>query len=299
MIKVKRSKLFRLFSLFLVLIGLFLIINPGVVVKADTAPKPYVEIEFKNVTEEEYFVTLLSKRKSSGPHYYYEDGEPLKGDYPEIWQKFQDFEDNYYFLQNYKKLTKEETYTWGYMPPRDFKVLVYFPSLDKMIVSEPYEMKAFVTHYVFDLVKIEEANGKLETITAPISLKYESQVGKTIWQLLLRIAFTLAIEILVALVFLFITKRQLLTILFTNLVTQIGLNILISLAIYFHGINIFYVIFLVFLEVLIFILEAVTYHIAFGNELKAKSRGIWQIYLYSFVANLLSFGVGSLLLFLL
>ena len=300
--KVKRSKLVKLFSFFLVFVVMFLIINPNVIVKADMGPKPFVEIKFKNITEEEYFVTFLSKRKSSGPHRYYEaleGDEPHKGDYPEIWQKFQDYEDSYYFLQNYKKLTKEDTYTWGYMPPRDFKVLVYFPSVDKMVVSEPYEMKAFATYYVFDLTKIEGANGKIENITAPVSLIHESQVGKTILQLLLRIGFTLAVEIVVALAFLLITKRQLLTIFVTNLATQIGLNILISLAIYFTGANIFYLIILLFLEILIFIAEAVTYHIVFGKELKDQSRGIWQIYLYAFVANLLSFGIGLLLLFIL
>lgn len=287
-----KLKLFFKKVLCLIMItAIFGFITTPNIVRADTAPKPFIEINFKNINQGEYFVTLLSKNKSSGPAIFY-DGENYKnvGEYPDIWEKFQNYPDDYYFLQYYKKTDETNKFNWNYYPPVNFKLLIYFPSLNKFIISEPQSASAFANYYTFDLKKLDLP---LTEVNEPIKITHNKKIGNEIFNFLIRLIFTIVIEIAIALLFKFNSKRQINTILITNLVTQIALNIVLSMIIYLHGYNIYFIPMLLMIEILIFIVEAVVYSLMFKKYLVKKRNKI--IPLYVFIANSLSFVLGLIL----
>ena len=72
-------------------------------VSADTGPKPSVKISFTNVTNSDFYVTLLSKYDSTGPWSSkdrYDNSDA--GFFPkEIYEKLSGYQDSdgFYFLQ--------------------------------------------------------------------------------------------------------------------------------------------------------------------------------------------------------
>lgn len=115
---------------------------------ADTGPKPSVNIEITGI-KGEYYATLLSKEKSTGPASAWDGTEEHKNYTnldPVIWEKFTYYKDSdgFYFLQQAEKCYGNDMYKWGYYPPKTFKVLVYIPESDTFIVSEICERFAFL-----------------------------------------------------------------------------------------------------------------------------------------------------------
>lgn len=257
---------------------------------ADMGPKPSVEIEITGITGE-YYVTLLSKNKLNGPYSVYDKELDNKYTYNEdvpddIWQKFVDYKDSdgYYYLQYTKKLSGNDTYRWGYYPPYDFKILIYVPSTDTFLVSEAYERYAFSSYYKLD--------ASLDTLIPTNNYNYCWEI----FTLLLRIVLTIGIEIAVALLFRFNKVKQLLLILITNCVTQILLNLTLSIINYLSG-GLAYLIFFVIFEILVFIIEAIVYLI-FMKKVSDEKPKAWLVLLYAFAANAASVGVGILLIWL-
>ena len=108
-----------------------------------------------------------------------------------------------------------------------------------------------------------------------------------------RIVLTILIEMLVALLFGFRQKKQLLILAVVNIITQIILNVLLNVINYNSGplaFTFFYVLF----ELIVFALEAVLYCTILKRLSEKKKEDAYYI-LYSFVANLLSFGAGLFL----
>ena len=70
-----------------------------VTVKADIGPKPSVVIEFVGMEDKEYYATLLSEKRSTGP---WSQGNPYYDYMGEEWvfEEFVNYEDveGYYFL---------------------------------------------------------------------------------------------------------------------------------------------------------------------------------------------------------
>ena len=110
---------------------------------ADVGPKPSIEIDFKELENKRYYVTLLSEVESTGP-YHVPDYLNVQGngnaevEDETFWQKFLTYqdEDGFYFLQYYKDCTATNEFVWGYRPPPRFKILIYFPEYDCLLVSE-------------------------------------------------------------------------------------------------------------------------------------------------------------------
>ncbi len=125
-------------------VGLFLAISflLPMFVFADIGPKPSVVINFENMPDEPYYVTLLSEKESTGPYSAALTEKDMKYDENytdyDIYLKFLEYEDEdgYYFLQYFDECTDTNSYTWGYYPPDKFKVLIYFPTSDTFMVSE-------------------------------------------------------------------------------------------------------------------------------------------------------------------
>ena len=108
---------------------------------ADTGPKPAVHVSFENLGGAKCYATLLSKRPGGGPWSVW-DGreESAEADpTPEIWMAFAKYEDpdGYYFLKQVWEVGDEKSFTWGYYPPEDFKVLIYFTDTGRFASSGP------------------------------------------------------------------------------------------------------------------------------------------------------------------
>lgn len=257
---------------------------------ADMGPKPSVILSVSGVNAECFYVTLLSESTSTGPYSYAgEDGIPdsipMEGT-EDIWQKFSDYQDTdgYYFLQYYDLLEPGESgsdeFVWGYYPPDTFKVLIYAPETDAFYCSKTMETYAFHSRYEV----VAEGKGTLS-----ISRTYGW--GWEVFGFLVRLLLTVGIEMLIAPVFGFRSRKQLLVILGVNVVTQVILNVVLISAGY-TSVFLFYVLEYFWLEVLVFAVEAAVYMVMLKEPQNGKKL---HPIVYSLTANFASLLVGYLL----
>lgn len=263
---------------------------------ADIGPKPSVVIDFKGLENEKYYVTLLSEVSSTGPYsavgehtgsQRYQSGDEGY----EIWEKFASYKDKdgYYFLQYFGDCTETSKFTWGYYPPHRFKILLYFPEYDRFVVSEEvYERYAFDSYYTVDAKGLD-----IQSVTFGESIKAVRNYDYK-WEmisLIARIIGTITIEVLIALLFGYRTKKQLLLIGAVNIITQSILNILLNVINYNQG-SMMFVFNYVWMEIVVIIIEAVIYTSFLNRYSSKKLRGKWLEPIYALTANAASFGVG-------
>lgn len=105
----------------------------------------------------------------------------------------------------------------------------------------------------------------------------------------LRVSITLIIEGIVFLLFGFRAKRDIAVFLLVNILTQAALNIIILT----ETNTAFLMVELIFLEIIIFIIEAVAYCLLFTERSKAERI------VFSFIANLASLFIGGVAIYLL
>ena len=288
----------------LILISLIVALNFAVFVNADIGPKPSVHINFENLGDELCYGTLLSETDSLGPasawngteedarhngNQYYDWAEL---DY-ETWKAFVEYEDTegFYFLQEGWRVDETKELAWTYYPPSKFKILLYFPESDSFAVSGIYERYAFDSYFTVDMSGIEinavDYNEELSNnnnLYAEKSYDYFDEI----MSLIARIIITIAIEVGIALLFGFGSKKPLIFITAVNAVTQIILNVLLNLINYKSG-QMAYVAFYVMAELAIIVFEAVSYGI-FLRILSEDKKGLPVV--YAIVANVVSFGAG-------
>ena len=279
--------------------------------KADTGPKPSVVVNFKNMGDELCYATLLSVGRSTGPHSAWdgieghenvfeaelEKGEERQFTEREIWQAFVDYkdEDGYYFLQIFWKVSDKKSFTWGYYPPKTFKVLLYYPNTNEFAVSTVCEKYAFDSYYTIDMqgtdigsIKYDEENSTDERLIAYRSYNYFKE-GITLF---IRACITIVIELFIAYLFSIRSKKEIVILLIVNVITQIALNGILFFVSYLNG-PIAFLLAYAMIEVLIFIAEGLVYW-KFINKYADKKREWWYYLLYSFVANVLSVVIGLL-----
>ena len=275
-----------------------------VTASADMGPKPSVVIDFKGLSGETYYVTLLASVESTGPYsalsflerdnLILDDKEWYYGaeeDYP-IYLKFLEYQDTdgYYFLQFLQDCSETHRFSWTYYPPSNFKILLYFPEKDSYIVGGPYERYAFDSYFTA-VVHNKVAPNTIYFDIMDVSTSYDYR-GE-ILSLIARIVLTIAVELLIALLFVFRLKKQLLLILAVNLVTQIGLNVTLNLVNFGYG-PLAFVFAFILLEIAIFIIEAILYSI-FLRKLSDTPVPKWKPTIYALVANAASFAAGLIL----
>ena len=254
---------------------------------ADCAPKPSINVDVlcaKNV-----IVTLLAEGDGYGPNSTIRPGE-----LPEewrgfdsdaelrAWERFRDYQDpdGFHF---WGEMEWHGIY-WGYYGPNTFKVAVYFPDTDVLIVSdEIYETYAFHSDFRLWLPNTDYTD---EQIVA-MDLKKDFDWMEEAWQFLIRVVITLAVEFAVAWLMGYREKRHIKTILAVNLVTQVLLNVLLTLWYFFDG-PLSALIRLALAEIVILILESVIYARRLPGEGQRKAKAI----LYAFAANLASVYIG-------
>lgn len=266
----------------------------GIYAFADFGPKPSVVVEFENAGDQEYYVTLVAKEDKLGSPYSRVTAE----DQPEtddiaIWNRLVAYEDpdGMVFAGNAQKLTGDGAYVWGYYPPLEFRVLIYFPDTDSFVESsEILEQYAFDSYYQMDFNDLPE-NWNDAVAAIPVTRKYN-----LLWQItafLLRLAVTVAVECLLAVLFGFKGKRQMLLVLAVNCATQLAMNLLIldeSV-----GLFVFYVLQYALIEVGVILAEGLVYCLALPKlATPEQNRNIHPI-AFAFFGNVASFSLGFLL----
>ena len=256
-------------------------------VSGDTGPKPSVRIQFKNMGDELCYGTLLSKEESTGPAWAWDGKEEninLNFVDRDIWEAFVSYEDSdgYYFLQWAWKVNDTKELAWTYYPPNEFKVLLYYPETNTFISSDVCKRYAFDTYYTVDMdgieigsIKYDENLSGNQRLNMHKSYEFKNEVKA----LVCRILITVVVEALIGLLFKF-RNKELLYILFINVITQIILNVLLNV---YTGFGYYFVYLL--LELLVFAIEAIFYCFVF----KKKK---WHCVLYTLVANVSSFVIG-------
>ena len=288
-------------TLSFILIVLILMAAFPTTASADMGPKPSVVIDFNGLSGETYYVTLLSSVESTGPYSAlslyerdnpeFDDMELYYGDmkdYP-VFRKFLEYQDTdgYYFLQYFQNCSETHRFSWTYYPPSNFKILLYFPDKDSFVVSASFERYAFDSYFSATITnKVLPNTIYYDYMTVGRSYDYRGEL----LSLIARIILTIALELLIALLFLFKEKKQLLFILVVNLVTQIGLNIALNIINFNYG-SLAFVFAFVLLEMAVFIIEAILYAV-FLRKLSIASVPAWKPIIYALVANAASFAAG-------
>lgn len=279
-----RKKLLGLLSL----IFCFAVLLP-MPVFADVGPKPSVQLTIEGSIEAPYYVTLLSQKESTGPYYLADKGDPIP-DYlaktdedRTTWQAFRDYQDadGFYFIEYVQKCDEENVFRWGYYPPQVFKVLIYLPESGEFLTSGINERYAFDSY--FTVTASSDGN-----LTLQKSYDYTWEI----LSLLARIAATVVLELLVALLFKFRTKKLLFPIAGVNVFTQIVLNLLLNLFNYQSG-SWAFVFHYIWMELIIIILEAIVFSIWLQKLENGKSHGKYVA--YAVVSNIVSFIFGLFL----
>ena len=265
---------------------------------ADTGPKPSVSVSFTGLGDELCYATLISETKSTGPWQAWDGTEENalyreNLDYAtadkEIWETFVNYNDSdgFYFLQQTWQVNETGELYWGYYPPSCFKVLLYFPETGEFAVSDKLERYAFDSYFTVDAHGVYVEHGVL-----PAEKSYD--YGPEIVGFLGRVVITVLIELLIALLFAYSEKRQLILLVAVNLVTQIVLNVILNVSDYRWGAwaaLVYYVIG----ELVVTVIEVVVYGI-WLNKLGTRERKKWVPAVYAVTANLVSFIGGRLLM---
>ena len=277
-------------------VTLFVLILLGIIfclpasAKADIGPKPSVDIEFKGFEGEVYYTTILAQERSTGPTSAYEEGDEVPaGLSRDAFLKMAEYEDpdGFYFHGVLSESTESHSFRWGYYPPETFKILAYFPEADRFVSSEIMERYAFDSYYRFD--------GSAVDLSAPQS-RTEGQVmrsyaySREILTLAIRIVLTIALELLIALLFRFKGRRVWSFIIAVNIITQIALNLGLNFIQFQSGMWAF-VFFYVVLEILVFIIEAVLYAWQLPKRSPvplSRKRAV----IYALAANIVSLAAG-------
>ena len=258
----------------------------SVVASADTGPKPSVRITIQGLSEPAY-ATLLSERKSTGPHSAWDGSEEMAihdSNTPyDIWEAFVTYEDadGYYFLQQTEQRVKANgECAWVYYPPERFKLLLYFPESDTFAVSAIYDRYAFHSYFT---ATVDEADASLSLV------KSYDYMAETVG-LLARIGITLLIELLLALFFFMKEKKLLLPIAVFNVATQILLNLLLAWIGYKNG-ELAFMLRYIGCEILVTVIEVLL--LCFLAPRLSQRPGVQRrAILYAVLANLSSLFLG-------
>lgn len=280
----------RVISLLLLVLLLLPVLT--VTVSADMGPKPGTSITVRPGGGEYAVVTLLAQEESNGPHWTIgPDEEPssriAKDEMlTEAWYAFRDYADpdGYHFWGE----IYEGSVTWGYFPPENFKIAVYYPEYGILWVSEDsYERYAFDSDFRLNLPAVGAGaqSGEVDMV-----LKKTSNLGSELAGFLFRVLLTLAMELAVARVFGLTDDGQKKLILRVNLLTQVGLNLLLWSWYYFDG-PLAAMVRLILAEIVVLLVEGIVYQRKLRQD---ESRG--KILGYTILANLASVTLGFLFL---
>lgn len=260
-------------------------------VSADTGPKPYISVELNGLGTAECYATLLSDTDTIGPFSVWNGSEEnlsMTGNVDrDILTAFINYKDadGYYYLVRTWRVDGKDGFEWGYMVPSRFKILLYFPETGEFASSEILTQYAFHSYYTVNMADFKVGSGKL-----PVPVR-TYPYGDEILSLLARVVLTIGIELLIALPFGYRSRRQILTVLSVNAITQIGLNLILNIVNYRTG-SLISTIVLVPAEIAVFTVEAIVYAILLAGQSNAEKPKRGRAVAYALVANLASLLLG-------
>ena len=266
---------------------LILCMGLSMTVSADVGTKPSIRISFENMPEASFFGTLLSA--DSADDYLYGrtefDGGGYAVEWEPIWNAFSSYEDadGYVFTKQIVHCSEYGMLKYSPLPPKTFKLLLYFPETDSYAVTLPLDKYAYDAYYTLDLGSTVPQNG---TVLEEIRKTYNW--GAEIFAFFVRMALTVLVEVGVALLFRYRTKPLLYRIAAVNMTTQLLLNLLLFFVNFHVGGLAMFIVFIL-CEGLIFLVETVLFAILL--PMRGGGRW-WKAVLYALCANLLSFLAG-------
>lgn len=257
--------------------------------KADTGPKPSMKINITNMDKSDYIVGYATKYKDYyGPHKAFDPNDETFnfGKKDELLALYNNvvLPDGWYLLDISEAFidTNSIELGSGYYWPSEFILVIYDSQNDISYLSSVTTTYAFNSYFKCDFKSLNNNNFELER-----SYNYSLEIVK----LIVRILLTLAVEILLALAFKF-SKKSYMVILITNVVTQIGLNVLLNLFTFKNGIQLVMIPFYILIELCIVLIEALIYKF---NCKRGKNNDNSLVVTYTIIANILSFSLGMLL----
>ena len=258
-----------------------LFIGINVNVNADMGPKPKIIIDIKGIEGE--YVACFASQESWGPNYDYEDWceankDSTSSGYLIEYNPIMEYKDDegFKWITKYDICKGDSTIKFTYYRPEIFKIVIYKDNkLYK--VTEKIDCYAFNTELEIDFSNNE------------IKIKNTYPYFIEVLQLIFRISITLFIEIGLFFIFKLYTKRNIIVVGITNIVTQLALNLVINITTYFDG-SLLAIFYLILMEFLILIIEPIIY-IIFTKEKKK-----WLVLIYGLLANILSFFIGAIIL---
>ena len=186
-------------------------------VSADLGPKPSIDINVlyngDNVPDESFNAKMLSCINSDNQLFSGEDSDYL---IPQLNISEYDSINDCYWIPAFLAWggdCKESKCHFGYMPPSEFKLAVYVPSLDKVFISNEISRTNFNSNY--EVTLNSDSSAKIYETTPLIKNDLISSFVKAL-------IITLIIELLVALIYLSIfrlPKKILISVLIGSLIT--------------------------------------------------------------------------------
>ena len=259
------KKIFVIIAAVFFLSGLF--IRP---VSADMGPKPSVTITISDPPEGRYYVTLLGNEEH-GPWGFVNE-ENMEADVSgeeetEAYKAFLTYEDEEgYRLLNYvSECSEDHEFKWSYYPPENFKIAIYSVKDQSLKVSQAINREAFEAYY--------DVNFKND-----MSVSEDTRLGRRIALFAIRVIVTIGVELLLGVILGYRSKSEIRTIIITNLITQVTLNLFMSLIDYSTGAYA-WLIFFPIGELIVLVIEMIVYLIKFKGQNKFKTV------LYSMFAN--------------
>ena len=268
------------------------------------AQKKAVVVNFNGISDgQEYWATLLGS--AGGPWSRYSDYSERYSEEDEeylAWRKFGDFVDidGFPYCQAVANCTDKHEFSWSYYPPINFKILVYFPETDTYAVSDVCSQYVFKSYFLVDLSGVGKAENQLGPGVYKVDAKISFNYYKEFLKFFSRVICTIIIELVLALIFRFRTKKAILTIVWSNCATQVALNLIINL-LWYSGYSLYIYAGYLLSEIIVFTIEAIIYSKIFTRNECFNSRGKITraqtnvCVLYAFLANLLSFVIGCIL----
>ncbi len=255
--------------LFLALLLLFTVLPA----RADTGPKRSISIRFEDLPAGTVYAAILPEAQYaySYPNYMNNLTVPK-----EIADKFAGREfGGYVFTGLIRDVTESKRIEWTYLAPNRFRILLYAAATDISYLSDPCEQYAFRSGFTARL----DGDTFRITRTTTVFMQILGFLG--------RLAVTILLEVLIALLFGIRKKEQLKWIVIVNAVTQLILNLIMLRM--FNNVFFYYIMLFGLIELVIFVSEAAAYrHLMTGENDPGKGK-IWA---YSFAANLVSFLLG-------
>lgn len=273
-------KMKKQFAAFLALLMLFCVL--AVPAWADIGPKPTVDLTFKGLEGQQYAVALISRRENT-PNPWMGDGwdtyDPEDGK-QENWQALHDYvdPDGCKFGGYWEECGATHHFRWDYRAPSRFKILIWLEDTQTYLVSEELNRYAFDAYFTVQY-----------TPAGALQVKRSYDYTWELISLVSRVVLTIAIELAIAWLIGWRTRRSVHILLWTNVVTQLGLNIALNVINYLEG-SLAFAFSFFGLELIVFVVEGIVYQYLLSY--KSKMAKTWQVWLYAFGANAASLLLG-------